>query len=445
MKLSTFILKNTGPFATLSLNIKKDCLVTVIAGEQGSGKTTLLKHLYHSLTWFQGRSRDVRSAGVVMNEQDIYRLAQISQLHIRVQINEALQQFTQQPDSEAVPCVYSWQLQKSKNSKSAINTAETVALDHLVKLYQQANHHDPDYGLPLLAYYPAERFIHEVNLLSKNNPLVLQAQYAYDLVSIPYTTFSRFFEWLREIHDIENAQAAAYLAGLQQLELTDVQQHLNTQPPRPHLTALKTALQIVLPEIEDLFLDYQPKIQLKVKINGEVMLYQQLGSSLKIWIALVGDIVRRLCVLNPTQLQPCCVGDGILLIDQIEQQLDEPHISTLLPRLQQAFPKLQVIVTTSNPELLHLQPEYQCLKFYDEKLQPLITQSMIFDENYRNLYTPSLEITETTPVEELTLPEQRYDELLTQIQQQLNLEQQQQFILDLQNLHAQQLHSKTLE
>ena len=132
-------------------------------------------------------------------------------------------------------------------------------------------------------------------------------------------------------------------------------------------------------------------------------------------------MVRRLCVLNPSQLQPCLAGDGILLIDQIEQQLDESHISTLLPRLQQAFPKLQIIATTSNPELLNLQPEYHCLKLHAGKLKPLVTQSVIFDETYRNLYTPCLEITETTPVEVLPLPEQPYDELLTQIQQQFNL------------------------
>lgn len=441
MKLSTFILKNTAPFVRLKLNIPSHKHMTVIAGEQGSGKSSLLKHLYHSLTWFQARSRDLRSSGVVMSKQDMLEQKQIAELTVSVQISDALQQFIHTQNTEPRPNLYTWQLKKS--NLSAVETAE---LEHLAKMYKRANHHDPDYGLPLLAYYPAERFIHEVNLLSKNNPLVLQAQYAYDLVSIPYTTFSRFFEWLREIHDVENAQAATYLARLQQLELTDVQQHLTTQPPRPHLTALKTALHTVLPEIEDLFLDYQPKIQLKVKINGEVLLYQQLASSLKIWIALIGDVVRRLCVLNPTQLQPCLAGDGMLLIDQIEQQLDESHISTLLPRLQQAFPKLQIIVTTSNPELLNLQPEYHCLKLHAGKLQPLITQIMIFNETYRNLYTPCLELTETTtPVEMLTLPEQPYDELLTQIQQQFNLEQQQQLILDLQNLHAQQLHSKTLE
>ena len=78
----------------------------------------------------------------------------------------------------------------------------------MVQLYQHAIKHDPMQGLPLIAYYPAERFVNEVNLLNKNNPLILQPGHAYEIAAIPFTTFTRFFEWLREISDIENAQSA---------------------------------------------------------------------------------------------------------------------------------------------------------------------------------------------------------------------------------------------
>ena len=288
--------------------------------------------------------------------------------------------------------------------------------------------------MPLLAYYPAERFIHEVSLLTKNNPVVLQEQHAYDLVNIPYTTFSRFFEWLREIHDIENAQAARYLAQLEALPETSLPQ-LKLQPPRPHLTALKHALTIVLPEVEDLFLEYQPKLQLQVKIHGEILLYQQLSNSLKTWIALVGDVVRRLCLLNPNQLEPCLVGNGILLIDQIEQQLDEQHLGPLLTRLQQAFPKLQIIVTTTQPELLHGDEQHLYLKLSKSQLRPFTPQNLLFNEAYRNVYAHLLDHTaETKPLDELNTSEQHYMELLGQIQQQLSAEQQQQLIQDLQDL-----------
>ena len=335
---------------------------------------------------------------------------------------------------EKVSISYTWQLKKSQTSTTSISTVETTQLENLVKLYQTAIKHDPDYGLPLIAYYPAERFINDVNLLSKNNPLVLQPLHAYDLVTIPYTTFSRFFEWLREVHDVENAHSAAYLQKFSHLDLNDFQAQLQLQPLRPHLQALKQSLNTVLPEIEDLFLDYQPKIQLKVKIQGEVLLYQQLPNSLKVWIALIGDVVRRLCVLNPQQLQPCAVGNGILMIDQLEQQLDAEHCLELLPRLQRAFPQLQIIVTTSQPELFEHQHRYQYLQLNHLELQPLHSAAQILDEHYSELYNHLLQATD--PLESIPIladRQDRYSELLAQIQTELSIEQQQQLIQDLDN------------
>ncbi|MFH4238337.1 ATP-binding protein, partial [Acinetobacter baumannii] len=85
---------------------------------------------------------------------------------------------------------------------------ETQQLDQTVTLYHQVTRKDPLQGLPLLAYYPSERFVNDINLLNKNLPGITQSISAYEISLIPFTTFTRFFEWLREISDIENAQAA---------------------------------------------------------------------------------------------------------------------------------------------------------------------------------------------------------------------------------------------
>ncbi len=74
-------------------------------------------------------------------------------------------------------------------------------------------------------------------------------------LAIPFTTFTRFFEWLREISDIENAQSAQLLHKLYQQQQSELAQTLNqsllhayTQMHAPQFRALKDALQIVLPE-----------------------------------------------------------------------------------------------------------------------------------------------------------------------------------------------------
>ncbi len=132
--------------------------------------------------------------------------------------------------------------------------------------------------------------------------------------------FTRFFEWLREISDIENAQAAYLVQRIRSKQsdqqdqtelLNELQKELSGQPKQltsPNLYALKNALNIVLPELTDLYLQYQPRLQLMVDYEDQTLPFQQLSNTTKTWIALVGDIARRLCLLNPLSLNPCLEG-----------------------------------------------------------------------------------------------------------------------------------------
>lgn len=435
MKIDAIQLKHTLHFTDLKLKFN-DQPITLIMGDQGTGKTTILKFTYQALTWFAARYKDLRAAGVVMLDQDIMLTRLQSKIDIRVHIPNDIGRLT---ESSEVPdqalCYCDWQLYKTLNSHGiGSSKAETQHLDSVVELYQNAIKHDQLQGLPLIAYYPAERFVNEMNILSKNNPLIFQSAHAYEISAIPFTTFSRFFEWLREVSDIENAQIAQLFQqllcnpSLQKNKEADFLQHLlhaQKQMHSPHLDALKQALTTVIPALEDLFIQYQPKLQLMVRYQGKSMLYQQLSNSVKNWIALVGDIVRRLCLLNPNSLYPCLEGDGILLIDAIDHQLDQNTAQVILPRLHQAFPRLQIIATGNRSELLEHAAEYQCLKIenkqiFDMQLQPLQDK---FDRIYENLVFND-EVMETDRLLEPVLDNVTPQSLWQHIQQHLSLEQQ---------------------
>ena len=435
MKIDTIQLKHTLHFADLKLKFN-DQPITLIMGDQGTGKTTILKFTYQALTWFAARYKDLRAAGVVMLDQDIMLTRLQSKIDIRVQIPNDIGRLTESSEvQDQAPCYCDWQLYKTLNSHGiGSSKAETQHLDNVVELYQNAIKHDQLQGLPLIAYYPAERFVNEMNILSKNNPLIFQSAHAYEISAIPFTTFSRFFEWLREVSDIENAQIAQLFQqllcnpSLQKNKEPYFLQHLlhaQKQMHSPHLDALKQALTTVIPALEDLFIQYQPKLQLMVRYQGKSMLYQQLSNSVKNWIALVGDIVRRLCLLNPNSLYPCLEGDGILLIDAIDHQLDQNTAQVILPRLHQAFPRLQIIATGNRSELLEHAAEYQCLKIenkqiYDMQLQPLQDK---FDRIYENLAFND-EVMETDRLLEPVLDSVTPQSLWQHIQQHLSPEQQ---------------------
>ena len=435
MKIDTLQLKHTLHFADLKLKFN-DQPITLIMGDQGTGKTTILKFTYQALTWFAARYKDLRAAGVVMLDQDIMLTRLQSKIDIRVHIPNDIGRLTESSEvQDQAPCYCDWQLYKTLNSHGiGSSKAETQQLENVVELYQNAIKHDQLQGLPLIAYYPAERFVNEMNILSKNNPLIFQSAHAYEISAIPFTTFSRFFEWLREVSDIENAQIAQLFQqllcnpSLQKNKEPDFLQHLlhaQKQMHSPHLDALKQALTTVIPALEDLFIQYQPKLQLMVRYQGKSMLYQQLSNSVKNWIALVGDIVRRLCLLNPNSLYPCLEGDGILLIDAIDHQLDQNTAQVILPRLHQAFPRLQIIATGNRSELLEHAAEYQCLKIenkqiFDIQLQPLQDK---FDRIYENLAFND-EVMETDRLLEPVLDNVTPQSLWQHIQQHLSLEQQ---------------------
>ena len=445
MHIQALQLKHTLHFSDIQLQFNyPQCPVTLILGNQGTGKTTLLRFSYQALTWFAARYRDSRAAGLVMQDQDIMQNRLQSKIDIRIGFPEEMGSLPESSQSEPAnlqSC--SWQIYKTLNSQGlGFSKAETSQLESVLSLYQKARLHDPLLGLPLIAYYPAERFTNEVNLLSKNNPAILQSAHAYEITAIPFTTFARFFEWFREISDIENAQSAKIMdqilaRALQQPEnsrgdelarqIEKAQAHLHA----PNLTALKQALSLIMPEVSQIYLKYQPKLQLMVTYQQQTFSFQQLPNSIRNWIALVGDIVRRLCLLNPNSLFPCQEGTGVLLIDAIDHQLDQEMAAVILSRLHQAFPNLQIIATGNRPELLEQAHAFQCLKLENKQLHPIHLESMKtqFDQIYAELELQrNKDISpEDTLLETVTEPITPLA-VLQMIQQQLNPEQQQELL-----------------
>ena len=82
--------------------------------------------------------------------------------------------------------------------------------------------------------------------------------------------------------------------------------------------------------------------------GGESFDVAQLSQGEKSLMALIGDIARRLAVMNPDLENPL-QGDGIVLIDEVDMHLHPKWQRTLITQLTHTFPKCQFVLTTHSP------------------------------------------------------------------------------------------------
>lgn len=445
MKIHSIKLRHCSHFSDLNIEFKYSHKpITLILGNQSSGKTAIIKNIYQALTWFPARLKDSRTAGVVMLDSDITQ----NRVQSRIQINTlipaeigSLPESSSSQDKDVSLC--SWTLYKTLNTLGLGHSkVDTQQLEQLADLYNKAIMQDPLQGLPLIAYYPSDRFVNEMNLLSKNNPGVFQQHSAYELAPLPYTTFARFFEWFREINDIENAQTAqlfqriihssqnkdSALSDETSANLNQKMFQAHAQMYAPSIGALKTALNTIFPDLIDIYLEYVPKLQLMVNFQDQIIPFTQLSNSMKNWVALIGDVVRRLCLLNPNQLYPCMEGDGILLIDNIDAQLDQDMTQNILEHLHLAFPQLQIIATGCSADLLEHAEQYQTFRIEQQRLNEmdLSSNKNHLDTIYQDLFQqlePSQNSTSLSLESSHITPQNMYEKF-----QSLNPEQQIEFL-----------------
>jgi predicted ATP-binding protein involved in virulence len=91
----------------------------------------------------------------------------------------------------------------------------------------------------------------------------------------------------------------------------------------------------------------------KVALNleREIIFLHQFSDGQRVLFGLVGDIARRLLLLNDNLDLPFN-GQGIVLIDEIELHLHPSWQQKIILILRESFPNIQFIMTTHSPHVL---------------------------------------------------------------------------------------------
>lgn len=194
------------------------------------------------------------------------------------------------------------------------------------------------YDLPLAVYYDVNRAVLDIPMRVReqlrNNPYEVYQ----DALDHGGADFKRFFIWFRNREDFENEQR---------------RDDANFRDRA--LEAVRAAV-CVFTDFRELRIRRSPLRMTVVKRDQEFNV-AQLSDGERNMLALVGDMARRLSVLNPSLSNPN-TGVGVALIDEIDLHLHPRWQREVVGKLESTFPNCQFVITTHSPQVVgELKPE----------------------------------------------------------------------------------------
>ncbi len=190
-------------------------------------------------------------------------------------------------------------------------------------------------SIPIFVNYGTNRLVLDI-------PLRIRTHHEFDVYSAYEKAienridFRTFFEWYRNQEDSENAVKV-------QNKDFDYEDH--------SLAAVRLAIMAMLPEFRNIHITRKPRLAMVVEKEGMNLNVSQLSDGEKCALALFGDLAKRLSLANPN-LQNPLLGEGVVLIDEIELHMHPSWQRMILGVLRSTFPNVQFIITTHSPIVL---------------------------------------------------------------------------------------------
>ena len=327
--------------------------VTVLVGNNGSGKTSILRSLATSLSWLVSRIQTDKSAGSPIPELAIKNGQNSGAMGI-----EVFHHFYGKAEDGDVESYdenyFSWRVAKTRKGRKSEFKSEYSGAKALADHYRTQLSNDEFISLPLMAFYSVERVVLDIPLKIKDKHTFLQLD-GYDKSLSQGVDFRRFFEWFREREDSENETGLSddILEKLRSVFKEDDRAwkhliELKASSKDRQLTAVRSAIYKFMPEFSNLRVRRKPRLHMSIDKAGEAFNVTQLSQGEKSLMALIGDIARRLAVMNP-KLENPLKGDGIVLIDEVDMHLHPKWQRSLISQLSATFPNCQFVLTTHSP------------------------------------------------------------------------------------------------
>ena len=383
MEIRKLTLNNLGRFENLEVDFSptedNQLNVIVFIGNNGAGKTSILDALATSLSWFVARMRSEKGSGIAINELVIINDAPAASITLQLS-DDVLEN-----NKDAELAHYQWTLIKARKGRKSEKSSNLSQLSKLVDNYRQKLTDNVSASLPLIAYYPVERSVLDISLKIRNKHNFDQID-GYDSALNQGVDFRRFFEWFREREDIENEEENRrfdefmandfaefievdslinnYEERINEANVKDINflrkefenikkamdliKKVDDEHQDKQLNAVRNAITAFMPDLSNIRVQRKPRLHMAVDKDGRSLNVLQLSQGEKSLMALVGDIARRLAMMDP-ELDNPLHGDGIILIDEVDMHLHPSWQRNLVQRFTDTFPKCQIVLSTHSP------------------------------------------------------------------------------------------------
>ncbi len=330
MKITRLKLHNYRRFADLDISFESanDNNTTVFIGNNGAGKTAILDALVLNLSWLIARINREKGTGHGIDDNDI----------LNGQASAFVDSILQHDGEET----YSWQVAKTRKGKESGFKSDLKDATRLASIFRKQLTENDAAPLPLIVYYPVNRVVLDIPLQIRTRHNFEQID-GYDNALQQGVDFRRFFEWFRDREDAENESKSEFISKVEGNAVK-----ISAFMPDRQLNAVRRAIKSFMPDFDNLRVKRKPRLQMVVNKNGEQLDVAQLSQGEKCLMSLVGDIARRLAMMNPALENPL-EGEGIVLIDEIDMHLHPTWQRSVIGNLNKTFPNCQFILTTHSP------------------------------------------------------------------------------------------------
>ncbi|WP_339436363.1 MULTISPECIES: AAA family ATPase [unclassified Pseudomonas] len=325
MQIKRFTLVNFRGIEKMELDFEGKQTVALV-GVNGVGKSSILDALAITLSNLTARMVGQPSKSRAISKDDIKIGADYTRLHVDTKLFESY--------------TVDWAI--ALNRKGGKHSSERSS--DLARLNEAADSVEHGIGqyefiggepieLPLAVYYDVHRAVLDVPLRVRENLVNAIAEGYDDALGHGGADFKRFFIWFRNQEDLEN-ESSRDIPGYRDPELSAVRRAIET------FTGFR-----------DVRVRRKPALRMTVLKGDLEFNVLQLSDGEKCLLAMVGDLARRLTLLNREVRDPL-EGKGVVLIDELDLHLHPGWQRTVVQNLEKTFPNCQFIITTHSPQIL---------------------------------------------------------------------------------------------